>query len=198
LSFEMSPSRLHHSFEDFLAPLANLTATTSAMMVTSVDGRATIDGKVGALTGTPDQRVLLTLREHAAAVVIGSGTKDAEGYDGLLDDEAKARRVARGMPDEPELVVISRDGPAPQETFTTLRERYPDGLIASEGGPTLLGLELEHGLIDELIICVSPMIVGGDHEKQIVAHPATLGIKLELIDSTISDGFVFLRYGVLR
>jgi riboflavin biosynthesis pyrimidine reductase len=175
-----------------------MTATTSAMMVTSVDGRATISGRVGALTGKPDQRVLLTLREHAAAVVIGSATKDAEGYDGLLGDEAKARRAARGLAPEPELVLISRGGPSPEQVFTELRERHPDALIASEGGPTMLGLELEQGLIDELIICVSPIIVGGDQEKRIVEHPRELGIKLDLLDATHIDSFEFLRYRVTR
>jgi hypothetical protein len=75
----MSTSGSHDSFDGFLARLAELSASTVAMMVTSVDGRATIDGRVGELTGKPDQRVLLGLREHAAAVVIGSGTKDAGG-----------------------------------------------------------------------------------------------------------------------
>ncbi len=194
----MSSSSHHHSFDDFLAPLAEIGAYTVAMMVTSVDGRATIDGRVGELTGKPDQRVLLSLREHAAAVVIGSGTKGAEGYDGLLDDAAKARRAGRGLPPEPELVVLSRRGPSLEQIWSRLREQYPGALIASEGGPTVLGVELEQGLIDQLIICVSPMIVGGAHEKQIVDHPMALGIELDLLDSTSSEGFVFLRYGVRR
>ncbi len=192
----MSTSGSHDSFDGFLARLAELSASTVAMMVTSVDGRATIDGRVGELTGKPDQRVLLGLREHAAAVVIGSGTKDAEGYDGLLDDAAKSRRTGRGLPAEPELVVLDRPGPSPAEVWARLREQTPDALIVSEGGPTMLGVELEQGLIDQLIICVSPMVVGGADEKRIVEHSGALGIGLELLDWTSSEGFVFLRYRV--
>jgi riboflavin biosynthesis pyrimidine reductase len=192
----MSTSGSNSSFDEFLASLAHLPATTVAMMVTSVDGRATIGGRVGNLTGKADQRVLMTLREHAAAVVIGSGTKTAEGYDGLLDDDAKARRLKLGLPAEPELVVLTRQGPSPTEVWAQLRERHPGSVIASEGGPTMLGVELEQGLIDELIICVAPMIVGGEHEKRIVEHPGPLGIGLELVDSAQSEGFTFLRYGV--
>lgn len=194
----MATTATHHSYDDFLARLGQIAGTTVGLMVTSVDGRATVDGKVGNLTGEADQRVLMTLREHAAAVVIGSGTRGAEGYGGLLGDAAKARRVGRGWPAEPELVVLSRSGPTPAEVWAGLREQHPDALILSEGGPTLLGVELEQGLIDELVIGVSPRIVGGEHEKQIVAHPGTLGLELELIDSTDRDGFVFLRYRVVQ
>ncbi len=72
-------------------------------MVSSVDGRATVDGRVGDLTGAADQKVLLGVRELAAAVVVGGNTVRAEGYDRLLDDDARPRK-ARGLHAEPELV----------------------------------------------------------------------------------------------
>src|ERR1700691_644876 len=87
----------------FLAPLAEAGAITVAVMVSSVDGRATVGGQVGELTGTTDQEVLLGVRELASAVVFGGRTVRAEGYASLLGAEAQARRRARDVPAEPEL-----------------------------------------------------------------------------------------------
>ena len=179
-----------------LAPLAAAGPITAAVMVSSVDGRATVAGRVGELTGKADQKVLLGAREHAAAVVVGGRTVSAEGYEGLLDDEAKARRVTRGLPPEPELVVFNRDSPSPPELWHQLRERHPDQLIVCEGGPTLLGLIVEHRLLDQLVLCVSPQIVGDDSQKRLLEHAAPLDQELELLATTIAEGFLFLRYGL--
>lgn len=184
--------------DEFLAPLtgAGQDALTVAVMVSSVDGRATIGGRVGELTGAFDQRVLLGLREHAAAVVIGAGTQRAEGYDRLLDDGARARRSAAGLPEEPELVVLSHSGAPLGETFSALRARHPTALIVSEGGPTALGSEVTAGLIDQLVLCISPRIVGDSSQKRIIELVAPLGLQLELLAHAVTGGFVFLRYGV--
>src|SRR5579884_2857286 len=92
----------------FLEPLETAGPITVAVMVTSVDGRATVAGRVGELTGKADQQVLLGAREAAAAVVVGGRTVRAEGYEGLLGDDAQQRRRDRGLPPEPELVVFTR------------------------------------------------------------------------------------------
>jgi len=180
----------------FLEPLTHAGPLTVAVMVTSVDGRATVGGRVGELTGRADQQVLLGAREHAAAVVVGGRTVRAEGYEGLLGDEAKARRESRGLPSEPELVVFTRASPSPPELWRELRERHPGGLIVSEGGPTLLGFIVEHGLLDQLVLGISPQIVGDDTEKRLLSHASALDVQLELLAATAADGFLFLRYGL--
>jgi riboflavin biosynthesis pyrimidine reductase len=192
----MPDSPVSDEIEAFLAPIAQAGPVTAAVMVTSVDGRATISGRVGDLTGEADQRVLLGLRELAGAVVVGGTTASVEGYDGLLDDETQARRAAKGLPAEPELVVVTHSGPSVTETWSHLRDRYQSQLIISEGGPTLLGVEIENGLIDQLVLCVSPMLVGDNSQKRVIEHQAPLGVELELLHSMSSEGMVFLRYGV--
>lgn len=179
-----------------LAPLTGAGPITAAVMVASVDGHATVDGRVGELTGRADQQLLLGAREHAAAVVVGGRTVRAEGYEGLLDDEAKARRETRGLPPEPELVIFTRASPSPPEFWHQLRERHPDQLIVCEGGPTLLGLIVEHRLMDQLVLCVSPQLVGDDTERRLVHHEAPLDADLELLAATTAEGFLFLRYGL--
>lgn len=55
-----------------------------ANMVVSVDGKSSVDGRVGALTSPADQRLLYRLRSQADAVLAGAGTVLAEGYGDLL------------------------------------------------------------------------------------------------------------------
>jgi riboflavin biosynthesis pyrimidine reductase len=192
----MPDSPATDAIDAFLAPIAQAGAVTVAVMVSSVDGRATIGGRVGGLTGHADQRILLGVREMACAVVVGASTASIEGYEGLLDDDAQARRQAKGLSAEPELVRVSRSGPSVTEVWSGLRSRYPDALIASEGGPTMLGVEVQNGLINQLVICLSPLLVGDNSQKRLIEHAAPLGVKLELLDSVTSEGFVFLRYRV--
>jgi riboflavin biosynthesis pyrimidine reductase len=179
-----------------LEPLTSAGPLTAAVMVTSVDGRATVSGRVGELTGSADQQLLLGAREHAAAVVVGGRTVRAEGYEGLLGDDAKARRQARDLPPEPELVVFTRASPSPPELWRELRERHPEQLIVCEGGPTVLGLIVEHRLLDQLVLCVSPQIVGDDAQKRLLSHAGELGVDLKLLAATAAEGFLFLRYGL--
>ena len=60
-------------------------------MISTVDGRAARDGRSSTIGGEADLQVLLDLRTRADAVLIGTGTLRAEGYDRLV--RAEARRV---------------------------------------------------------------------------------------------------------
>jgi riboflavin-specific deaminase-like protein len=55
-------------------------------MVESIDGRATVGGKVGALTGPVDQRIVYRLRAQAEALLVGAGTVRNERYGSLFPD----------------------------------------------------------------------------------------------------------------
>ncbi len=180
----------------FVAKLGDAGALTVAVMVSSVDGRATVDGRVGDLTGSADQQVLLGARELASALLVGGNTVRSEGYDRLLDDDARARRSSRGLPPEPELVVFTRDSGDLADVWGDLRARYPSGLIVCEGGPTLLGLVVERGLLDQMVLCLSPRLVGGDTEKRVIEHAGPLSRDLELLAVASADGFLFLRYRI--
>lgn len=192
----MSAASVQPDVDTFLEPLRGGGALTVAVMVASVDGRATIGGRVGELTGEADQHVLLGAREAAAAVIVGRSTIAAEGYDRLLDDDARARRQARGLPAEPELVSFSRSGPPLPELMAGLRQRHPGALLVCEGGPRVLGLLVAERLLDQLVLGVSPLIVGDDEQKRLLECEQTLGARLELLALTVSGGHLFLRYAV--
>ena len=66
-------------------------------MVSSVDGRAAIDGSSHALGSDTDTLLLTELRTLADAVLLGMGTLRAEGYARLVGNQERvARRVAAG------------------------------------------------------------------------------------------------------
>ena len=61
------------------------------------------------------------------------------------------------------------------------------------GGPTLAARALEAGLVDELHLCLSPVVVGGGKRSL----PDNVHLKLELLDERrFGNGAVHLRYRV--
>src|SRR3954471_5043382 len=85
--------------------------------VSTVDGRAAVDGHTQALGSEADLDMLLSLRAAADGVLIGSGTLRAEGYARLLgSEERRARRTDAGLAADPVAVLISRSLDLPWET----------------------------------------------------------------------------------
>ena len=81
-----------------------------ANFVASVDGAATLGGRVGALTGPADQRLLVLLRSLCDVLLVGAGTVRAEGYGPVrsLPALADVRRAA-GQAASPRLAVLTRN-----------------------------------------------------------------------------------------
>lgn len=78
-------------------------------MVAGLDGTAAVDGRVGALSTTPDQLLFRRMRELADVVLVGSETVRREGYGPVrLDAPAQAARTALGMPPTPPLAIVTR------------------------------------------------------------------------------------------
>jgi riboflavin biosynthesis pyrimidine reductase len=80
-----------------------------ANFVASVDGAAALGGRVGALTGPADQRLLVLLRSLCDVLLVGAGTVRAEGYGPVraLPALADVRRAA-GQAPAPRLAVLTR------------------------------------------------------------------------------------------
>jgi riboflavin biosynthesis pyrimidine reductase len=84
--------------------------------VTSLDGRATIGGGTSELGEAADLEMLLELRVLADAVLIGTGTLRAEGYDRIVRAEARrTRRTRAGLAADPLAVLLTRRGDLPWE-----------------------------------------------------------------------------------
>jgi len=67
--------------------------------------------------------------------------------------------------------------------------------VLSEGGPRLAGDLLAAGLLDELCLTVSPMLVGGETGR-IIERASAHRIPLDLRHVLEEDGALFLRYAI--
>jgi riboflavin-specific deaminase-like protein len=78
-------------------------------MISTVAGRAAREGRSKTIGGEADLQRLLDLRERADAVMIGTGTLRAEGYDRLVrSPERRERRLSQGLTEDPPAVILAR------------------------------------------------------------------------------------------
>lgn len=74
----------------------------------TIDGRATLHGRSGAIGSDTDTELLVCLRTRVDAVMIGAGTMRAERYGRPVADPGKrGRRERRGLSQDPLLVIVS-------------------------------------------------------------------------------------------
>jgi riboflavin biosynthesis pyrimidine reductase len=76
-------------------------------MVTSIDGRAQLEGTAEGLSGRADRRLMRLYRAAYDAVGSGAGTLRAAGLWLRVGDRLAARRAAEGRPPNPTGVVIA-------------------------------------------------------------------------------------------
>ena len=76
--------------------------------VTTIDGRAAIDGKSGGIGSRTDMEMLQRLRTRVDAVMIGAGTMRAEHYGRIVSDpDLRAYRERTGLAHDPLAVIVS-------------------------------------------------------------------------------------------
>jgi riboflavin-specific deaminase-like protein len=77
-------------------------------MVTSLDGKATIDWRTRGLSSELDRRLFHQLRTQADAVMVGAGTARVEGYGRMAkSEELREKRRAEGLEPDPLAVIVS-------------------------------------------------------------------------------------------
>jgi riboflavin biosynthesis pyrimidine reductase len=185
----------------------------SGIMVSSLDGRATLEGTSRKLGGPQDLQMLLALRRRADALIVGPGTVAAEGYGPLpcpavlvtrsfrLPWEAALfaapgqrvlvyTRVEASVPDlAADVEVVPEDDL--RTVLADLRARGIERLLC-EGGPTVNRALLDAGLLDELFLTLSP-VVSGDGPPIVADGPSA---PLTLRSVATADGDLYLRYSV--
>ncbi|WP_232835751.1 dihydrofolate reductase family protein [Actinocorallia populi] len=186
-----------------------------ANMIASVDGAAARDGLSGGLGNEADRRLFHRLRELADVVLVGAGTVRAEGYGAARVPLAVVSRTlgfdyssplfegrtilvttgrAPGLAEaraHAEVIVAGENSVDHRSALAQLRERGLDKVLC-EGGPALLGQLVAEGLLDELCLTVSPVLLGGG-AMRVLDGPA---VSQELaLASVRQDGdHLFLRY----
>lgn len=121
---------------------------TIANFVTSVDGRATLDGRSAPLSDPGDRATFHALREQVDAVIAGTGTLATERYGRLVPDaEARERRVAAGLAPQPLACVVTRTGEVPWDIplFSEPDQRVvlfaPKGTVEPHANVEIVALE---------------------------------------------------------
>jgi riboflavin biosynthesis pyrimidine reductase len=86
-------------------------------MISTVDGRASLGGRSGALSDRADRALFHGLRSAVDAVLVGAGTARAEHYGRIIPDAARrAERRRGGLSEEPLACIVSaRLALSPQE-----------------------------------------------------------------------------------
>jgi riboflavin biosynthesis pyrimidine reductase len=196
-------------------PLPAARPWVTGVMVSSVDGRATLGGTSRALGGPADLEMLLALRRRADALIVGPATVRAEGYGPL---PCPAVLVSRSFdlpweaglfsaPGQRVLVYTHAEREPPDvaaevealpfaelpDVLADLRARGIERLLC-EGGPTLNRALLAEELLDELFLTLAPVVAGDEAAPAIIApgEPA----RLSLHSVATADGELYLRYRV--
>jgi riboflavin biosynthesis pyrimidine reductase len=220
LPFPADPADLVAVYGDL--PDAGSRPAVRLNMISSVDGATALAGVSGGLGGPADQEVFAVLRAHADVVLVAAGTIRAEHYGPLPLPTAVVSRSLRFDWDSPfftspgfrPLVVTVAGAPAPDlkragevAEVIVAGERDVDLPLAvdalgargfrrvlAEGGPSLNGQLAAAGLLDELCLTLSPLVVGGEAKRILAGTGPVAGPRWRLCSLCEGDGFLFLRY----
>ncbi|MCW3014705.1 MAG: hypothetical protein JWO02_1797 [Solirubrobacterales bacterium] len=203
-----------------------------AVMVTSVDARAALDGKSGGLSSAPDKALLKAWRTIAGGVLVGARTLETERYGSLIPDEDRDARLAAGQDGWPRVLTISRrmdidleavlstdpdlpltiyteaEAPAtlpgsdvhvislgdvsPAAVVADARERYGYDVIVCEGGPYLFTVAIAQGVVTDLSLTLSPVLLGSGPPLLRAELPDAM--PLHLATAEAHAGSVFAHY----
>jgi riboflavin biosynthesis pyrimidine reductase len=185
-------------------------------MISSADGGTVVAGVSGGLGNRDDHAVFGALRAHADGVLVGLGTVVAEQYHAPADPHLhiyvvadvpdisgdlplfRSGRATLVLPEDagpaPDGVPELRAGAAGQVDLAAVAAALAGKVVMAEGGPTLAGVLVADGLVDEFFVTIAPRVIAGSSAR--VAHgsdaePALWQLEHGFVDD---DGFLFLRY----
>lgn len=96
-------------------------------MVSSLDGKAVVEGKAGSIGSPTDRAIMSNLRARADAVMIGAGTLRAEKLTLAVPEDLALERASRGLKPQPLAVVATTSGNIPLTQH--LLNASPDNLL---------------------------------------------------------------------
>ena len=191
------------------------------VMISSLDGGIAIDGVSGGLGGPADHARFVAARRQMEAIVVGARTAAVENYrpatvpiavvTGSLSPDPSARLFSD--PERPPLlytttqaaqdrgaqfdgiaeVIDLGDSLEPIAVLADLRRRGRL-TVALEGGPTLNGQFLAADLVDEALLSISPLAVGGTGSRLASGPPLGPDHRFRLDRVLRGDDLLFVRY----
>jgi riboflavin biosynthesis pyrimidine reductase len=185
-------------------------------MVSSADGKATLEGRTAPMSAAVDRELFHNLRAQADGILVGAETVRVERYGRVTKTpELQSKRESQGLRPDAVAVIATRSGALPddlpllkQEPGSVrlihdlgagLAELRQEGIrsLLCEGGPTLNGALFGDHLVDELFLTVAPTVAGSGETLTIVeGPPLPEAVDLELLTVHEAGGHLFLRYRV--
>lgn len=173
----------------------------------TLDGRtAATDGTSQWITSAESRTYIHQLRSQHDTIAIGTGTA-------IADNPSLTARTADGnlYPHQPLAVVIG-DTPLPdgsglwghprgvlQESGSLveiLERLYNIGVrsLFLEGGPRLMNSFIREGLVDEYVVCLAPMLLGGQHTAtgDLGIDTLTAARKLTVMSTEVMGGTIVI------
>jgi len=139
---------------------------------TTLDGRASIDGRSGPIGSDTDTAMLVGLRQRFDAVMIGAGTMRVEQYGRIIGDPGKREhRESLGLSGDPLMVIVgSLDLPWDAPLFTAGAGRVLILTSDEEGEPPATATPVEvarepEGRVD---MTVAMRLLRADHDIRAV------------------------------
>jgi riboflavin biosynthesis pyrimidine reductase len=211
-----TPEALIDEHVALTAPRPRGRAFVRLNMVSSADGGSALAGVSAGLGNRDDHAVFRALRGRADAVLVGMTTVVSEHYRAGAGSDLQFFVIARDadISGDPELfasgratLVLPEDAAPVPSGVPSLRAgtggrvdlrkvaaMLEGKVVMMEGGPTLAGLMVSLGLVDELFLTVAPRVIAGTSAR--VAHgldadPTPWQLEHGFVDE---QGFLFLRY----
>jgi riboflavin biosynthesis pyrimidine reductase len=118
-----------------LAPVPAERPLVGINMVTTIDGRAQVDGKADALSSRPDRRLMRGYRAAYDAIASGVGTLRADDFYSRVPDDLAARRAASGRPPQPTAILIAGRTAVPTDRRWFTYAEQPRVVVVGAGSP---------------------------------------------------------------
>jgi dihydrofolate reductase len=158
----------------------------------------TIDGKIARRadhypdwTGKADKRLYVEITKKAGVMIMGSTTFDIIGRVLPGRKTVVMTRNPKRRSDRPDLVFTS--APPEQILADLAAEGYGEAVVA--GGAKINQLFAQRGLVDELIVTISPFAFG--EGLSIFSDAVDLKLTLKKVWQ-LDENTICIRYGVVR
>lgn len=158
----------------------------------------TLDGKIGKTpdhfpdwTGKEDKKIFAELSRKAGVVIMGSKTYDTIGFPLVNRKNVVITRDKTRVSQWENLIFTDE---SPQTILNELEKQgYSEVILA--GGALVNSLFAEAGLIDEIIVTISPKIFG--HGLSLFTPEISLELTLQEV-KRIGAELVYLTYRIVR
>ena len=148
-----------------------------ANMVSTLDGRASLNGRSGRLGGPLDREMFQAIRALADVVLVGAKTVRIERYGPIrLSDELQEARLSTGRAAQPTLAVLSASLELPQDTGLL---EQPDRLCVLTGADTP---EPGRRALTDIGVAVEPLTGDRSASEEAIAALARTGARVILTE----------------